>query len=121
MIVQTCATLTSPDQKLITKICTPLNYTQLSQKKRSTNHLMSINFGIPPYPPEKLQKAEGKKERREKFTKKIRKIHNPRKTNPKEKRTFTTEQNGNFFLPAWNLQPYNQSRSKHMNKCRWTQ
>ncbi|GET66618.1 hypothetical protein GLOIN_2v1546150 [Rhizophagus irregularis DAOM 181602=DAOM 197198] len=78
-------------------------------------------FWDTPLPPEKLQKAEGKKERREKFTKKIRKIHNPRKTNPKEKRTFTTEQNGNFFLPAWNLQPYNQSRSKHMNKCRWTQ
>ncbi|PKC02734.1 hypothetical protein RhiirA5_402272 [Rhizophagus irregularis] len=50
----------------------------------STNHLMSINFGIPPYPPEKLQKVEGKKERQEKFTKKIRKIHNPRKTNLKK-------------------------------------
>jgi hypothetical protein len=38
---------------------------------------MSINFGIPPYPPEILQKAEGKKERQENFTKKIRKIYKP--------------------------------------------
>ncbi|GET60641.1 hypothetical protein GLOIN_2v1546150 [Rhizophagus irregularis DAOM 181602=DAOM 197198] len=81
MIVQTYATLTSPDQKLITKICTPLKLHPTLSKEKIYKPPDVDQFWDTP---EKLQKAEGKKERREKFTKKIRKIHNPRKTNPKE-------------------------------------
>lgn len=70
MIVQTRATLTSHDQKLIIKICTLLKLHPTLSKEMIIKPPDVDQFWDTPLPPEKLQKAEGKKERQEKFTKK---------------------------------------------------
>ncbi|GET54471.1 hypothetical protein GLOIN_2v1546150 [Rhizophagus irregularis DAOM 181602=DAOM 197198] len=74
MIVQTCAILTSPDQKLITKICTPLKLHPTLSKEKIYKPPDVDQFWDTPLPPRKTPKSRRQK-------RKTRKIHQKNKKN----------------------------------------
>jgi hypothetical protein len=66
MIVQTRATLTSPDQKLITKICTPLKLRPTLSKEKIYKPPDVDQFWDTPLPPRKTPKSRRQKKKDEK-------------------------------------------------------